>query len=296
MENVLVTRLAQIAELIPGVAAALGTEPVPTRIVALPYLHDLVWSGDLLLVPEGTGFVRDDLRGLLMSPRSGAVEAEFEARAIVTALTRTWLADHTALPAGWIRVHPDVKGTVALSGIPGEVGIVRLASAADDPDGRWIRSRGPTVDLLPTPLSSAGEQRSLEGSGQDLRTMVKTRLNSYDQFDLLALWLSVELSDPAVREADLAVLLAPPDPSSSSDKFEPFFQHALPVDFPVGQALKASLLEALHTWLEKVGRAQALQLVGEVMQNRAGTAFNLESLLEALEQRSHVAIEYEESR
>lgn len=295
-DTVLITRLAQIAELIPKVAEALGAEPAPTRIVALPYLHDLVWSGDLLLVPEGTGFLRGDLRSLLLSPRPAAVGADMETRAVMMALARAWLADHIVLPAGWIRVRSDVGGVVALTGIPGEAGVVRLPSAADDPHGRWIRSSGPTIDLLPSPSSLAGDQQPLEGDGQDLRTMVKTRLNSADQLDLLALWLAVELADPAVRGADLAVLLALPDPSSSSSKFEPFLLRSLPVDFPVGHAPKAALVEALHTWVEEVGREQALHLVGEVVRNQAGTTFNLESLLETLEQRSHVAITYEEGK
>lgn len=221
----------------------------------------------------------------------------------MTALARAWLADHTVLPAGWIRVRPDVKGIVAVTGVPGEVGVARLPGAADDPHGRWIRSRGPTIDLLPSSSSSAGEQPPQSppkvgeagGGEQDLRKMVKTRLTPDDQLDLLALWLAVELADPAVREADLAVLLAPPDPSSSSEKFEPFLLRSLPFDFPVGQALKAALIEALHTWLEEVGREQALQLVGEVVREQAGPPFTVESLLEALEQRSGVAIEYEES-
>ena len=127
--------------------------------------------------------------------------------------------------------------------------------------------------------------------------MVKLRLLPDDHLALLALWLSVELADPAVREADLAVLLAPPDPSSSSEKFAPFLVRLLPFDFPVGQALKAPLIRALHDWLEQVGRAEALRVVGEVLRDQrtfSGGGFDLARLLAELEQRSGVAIEYEE--
>ncbi|HBY97610.1 MAG TPA: hypothetical protein DEP84_27320, partial [Chloroflexi bacterium] len=292
-ENVLVTRLEQIAALAPRVAEALGAEPVPTHIVALPYLNDLVWSGDLLLVPEGTGPLPDDLRSFLLSPRSAdEVKAPIEDRAVMTRLARAWLASHTDLPAAWVRVSPDVAGVVAVTGIPGEAGSVAVSSPAEDTDGRWVRAPGSPRDFLPSSMSAGGPRPP--GKGQDLRTMTIARLEPADELNLLALWLAVEMADPDVREADLAVLLAPPVPGTSSGKFEPFALRSLPLDFPVGQALKAALFEALHTWLEQVGRARGLQLVGEVMRQQGGP-FDLQQLLAALAQRSGVPIEYQRS-
>jgi hypothetical protein len=108
----------------------------------------------------------------------------------------------------------------------------------------------------------------------------------------------VELADPTVREADLAVLdpsgAPPPDPSPSSDGFEPILLRRLPFDFLVGEAQKAALIRALHVWLEEVGREQALRLVGEAVRDQDG-AFDLAHLLEALATRSGVTIEYQES-
>ena len=134
----------------------------------------------------------------------------------------------------------------------------------------------------------------MPAAGQDLRTVTLTRLTARDQQEVLALWLAVEMVNPAVRDADLAVLLAPPVPGSTSAKFEPFLLRSLPFDFPVGQELKAPLVESLHTWLETVGREQGLRLVGEVLPQQEGT-FDLVRLLAALSQRSGVPIEYQES-
>ncbi|HYN87057.1 MAG TPA: hypothetical protein VER55_00935, partial [Ardenticatenaceae bacterium] len=89
-------------------------------------------------------------------------------------------------------------------------------------------------------------------------------------------------------------LLAPPDPSPTSDKFEPFLLRSLPFDFPVGQAQKAALIAALHHWTEQVGRERAVRLFGETLRDQVGP-FDLARVLAALEQRSGVPIEYEES-
>ncbi|MDQ4075334.1 MAG: hypothetical protein M3220_03715, partial [Chloroflexota bacterium] len=293
-DNVFVRRLEQMAELLPQLSEAVGVQPVPTHIVALPYLHDIVWSGDLLLVPEGTGPLRDDLRGLLLSPWfEGEVDDGIDERALMTVLARAWLANHTVLPTGWVRVRPDVEGIVALTGVPGEAGVVRSPGASDDHLGRWIPALGSPSDYLPS-LSSSGEQPPLPREGQDLRTMGNPPLRPDDHLELLALWVAVELADPAVRDADLAVLLAEPQTDGRSETFEPFLLRSLPLDFPVSQGQKAALVEALHNWLEEVSRAQALQLFGEAVREQEGT-FAVEHLLETLEQRSGVPIEYNEN-
>lgn len=287
-ENVLVTRLEQIARLVPRVAEALGADSAPTHIVALPYLNELVWSGDLLLVPEGTGPLPDDLRQFLLSPRSAnELQAPIEDRAVMMLLARAWLAGRTELPAVWVRVSPDEAGIVAVAGIPGEV-----SGPAEDTDGRWVRAPGSPRDLLLSSTSTGGTH--LSGQGQDLRTMTITHLEPADELNLLALWLAVEMADPDVREGDLAVLLAPPLPGMGTDRFEPFLLRLLPLDFPVGQTLKAELFEALHGWLEEVGRARGLRIVGEVMQEQEGP-FDLDQLLAELSRRSGVTVEYERS-
>jgi hypothetical protein len=297
-EDVYVRRLEELAALAPQVAVALGAETAPTSIVAVPYLDEIVWSGDLLLVGDGTSFVSEENGDVLFHSDSAELDATIQERTLMAALSRAWLDDHMVIATGWLRVRPDQLGVIAYTGMPGETDIVWLPGVADHPQGRWIRSQGPIADLAPVLSSPEGRQQLLVGGGEDQRRMPSMadiqRLGVEEQLDLVALWLAVELADSAAREADLAVLLAPPDPSPSSDKFEPFLLRLLPFDFPVGQAQKAALIWALHDWLEEAGREQALRLVGEAVREQSD-AFNLESLLAELEQRSGVAIEYEES-
>jgi hypothetical protein len=89
---------------------SLGDVKPPVHLVACPYLSDFVWSGALLLVPEGTGFLDWDrvMPAYWYNPSPG-----IEERAIMTVLARAWLSEHVSAPrpSGVTRTRfaPDVR-------------------------------------------------------------------------------------------------------------------------------------------------------------------------------------------
>jgi hypothetical protein len=118
---------------------AVGEQP-PQQVIALPYLSDIVWSDELLLVPEGTA------RGGFTVFNASHLTVDVHERATTSNLAQSWLSTHLPLPAPLTWMTP---------------GYVDL----NKPRGRWIESAA--YDYLDP---SAEEQRTL-GLAQQQRDL-----------------------------------------------------------------------------------------------------------------------------
>ena len=238
----MIERLGLFAELIPSLSEAIGDAQPPTHIVALPYLSDFVWSGDLLLVPEGIGYISSVWIG--PAYRVGVTRA-IEKRAILTALARAWLSGHSPVPSRLIWAEARWRRWL---GHP----------------GRWIE-----------PLDFGREH-----------TYALTRVG---QADAVALWISVELADPDVRQTILALLRTPTVGDHGAIRADVVAQ-LLPLSVGYSQEEINAIVSALHEWAEEIGRERALSLVGDVVRRRSGLYFDLERLLADLERASGASV------
>lgn len=245
----LLERLKTFAPAALTLARALDEAGAPAHIVAAPYLTDFVWSGDLLLVPEGTGYL--DWDGVEQAYWRGPTPG-VEERAVLTALARSWLSAYLSPPRRLVRA------------LPGG-GMCR----ADDPRGRWLEEKPVVVS---------------DGSGVGARV----RLAPNKQLDVLALWIALELADPAVREADLELFQKTITPDNIGQMYGYERERLLPTGLTPGHKEGSAILLALHEWAAAVGPGRALRLVGDVV--RSGAPFDLVRLLADLERASGIPI------
>jgi hypothetical protein len=245
----LLERLETFAPAVLTLTRALGEAVTPTHIVAAPYLTDFVWSGDLVLVPEGSGYL--DWDGVEQAYWRGPTPG-VEERAVLTALARSWLSAYLSPPRRLVRALPNGK-----------------MCGADDPRGRWLEEKPVAVS---------------DGSGVGARV----RLTPSKYLDVLALWIALELADPAVREADLELF----QNTITSDNIGQLHgyerERLLPAGLIPGHREGPAILLALHEWATVVGPGRALRLVGDVV--RSGAPFDLARLLADLERASGISV------
>jgi hypothetical protein len=257
----LLERLRSFAPAALTLARALGEGDPVAHIIACPYLTEFVWSGDLLLVPEGTGSLDWDEVALAYwrGPTPGAEE-----RAALTVLARAWLEAHVPPPRYLRRVVPN-----------------QASWRLDDPVGRWVEA---------DELVVVGSAPTYAGQSPP-----RWRPGPTDQLNTLALWIALELADPTVRDTDLelfqqmASLQKRTSQNEVSQLYSSLQDRLLPLGSDPGREQRSVLLPALHDWATAVGPERALRLVGDVVP--AVGSFDLEQLLAEMEQASGVAIE-----
>lgn len=243
--ELLVNLLSAYAADVSQVWSALGERP-PTQVIVLPYLNDFAWSGDVLLLPEGSGF--QQINEWLFEPYNRTAPTGVEQRARLVGLTHAWVARYMAPPTELVRTGPQ-----------GPLSRQDLAAGWQDPQGRWIEP-----------------------------------LNSFEiaERDVLALWLAIELADPAVREADLA-LFQEPLSETAIESFEAFWSRLLPLHSSQDIQTVGATLQALHGWAGELGPERALHLVGETMRQQRPSS--LGQFLAELEQASGHRIPIEQA-
>lgn len=257
----LLERLRSFAPAALTLARALGEAEPVAHIVACPYLTEFVWSGDLLLVPEGTGFLDWDRVAIAYwrGPTSGV-----EKRAALTVLARAWLAAHSPPPR---RFHRVVSNQASWRSV--------------EPRGRWVE-----VDESVT-MSS--------GPTYDDQTPPRWRLAPADQLDVLALWIALELADPAVRDTDLKLFqeIAFLQKTASQNEVlqlsNSLRDRLLPFGLDPLREQRYALLSALHDWAMAIGPERALGLLGKAV--RFDGPFDIERLFDDLEHASGIPIQ-----
>jgi hypothetical protein len=254
--------------------SALTGEPALRQIVIAPYLSRLVWSNDLLLVPDGSGYYLSDPFTWMYRRDTTGRDRPLVARATLAALTRTWLLNRQ--PPAPLEFQP------------------RLLPDGKEPqtaeDGSWIHK----VENLD--VQTAWNPRR------------QTALTPAGEWAAVAFWLALELSDPQIRQADLdliAYFAGEGKELKSGNKRSDLMSRLLwpsTLDTESGR----QIVWDLHQWAEAVGSQEALALAMSVIQeNQPGSAaeycraaeychaeeyFRVDQFISELEERSGLTI------
>lgn len=221
-------------------------ELLPQKLVVLPYLDRIIWVGDLLLLPDGSGkYISSHLSwmqglycmqgGLPGTENPGGLE-----RTTLAALLRQWMLDHA--PAPELEYQPlmiendDRWNPVRLD--------AETRKIWDDQGGRWVQ----------------------HPEAQDVFTWWAPRRNTALQpggkLSIIAFWLATELSSPELIRDDLALVEKLDTPGTVIGGNETY-KLASARSWPeVMYSDKGrSTLRSLHEWALEVGQPQANDLV-----------------------------------
>jgi hypothetical protein len=244
--------------------AALFGVPAPRYVVVAPYLSDVVWSGDLLLVPDGSGYYLSlSLGWLYQNDINGPQQMKIR-RATRMAVARAYIMEET--PTSETGVEP-VLGR-ALDRRTAEMNALSEQDWQAD-NGHWVLA----VEA-PDVLVRWNPRRSIS-------------LGSQGKWNSIAFWLAVEMADESTRQADLDYLIQVDEIGAAGRSFRgEDFQRAIEQMWPsVWETREArSIVLALHTWTETVGREEALSLFAAAF--RETKPETVEELIQELEQRS----------
>lgn len=225
-------------------------EPIPTQVVLLPYIGEVIWGDDLLVLPDGSGFFRSKGVDYFFQPTSLA-ENLLE-RAALTELARTWLRER-------IPPDPDPFQRVLPSG---EWDASFGPQMWENQNGRWV----PPVEPL-----------DLEFIWNGHRTEI---LKPSGELSAVGYWIAMQLAGEPVYQDDLAVIAKVAGGADKQFRFQSVYERAMPYVLESTEAHR--LVLTLDEWARIVGREQALQMVVETLrQERPRDADQLFDLLSA---------------
>ncbi len=243
--------------------AALLDTPAPKTIVVTPYLSDLVWSGDLLLVPDGSGYYLARPVSWLYQLDPNGRDYNVVARTTMHTLLRAWMLQQ------W---SEDGTGYVALL-TPEGYDSQQARLSATNPE-EWERDKGHWLQITEKPdyLTSWMPRK-------------QTTLTSEGEWSSLAFWLAMEMADEQTRQKDLELIeIFLGDVTKTiggGDRYSMMRELLWP--YVMEDAAAQQMALSLHEWAESVGREQAVELVfAQLRQTKAddfdGFVAELESL------------------
>ena len=174
-------RAALFSRAATELARLFGVEP-PQTVVTVPYLNKLSWSGDLLLVPDGSGYYQEIANYWLYAHDiTNQQKQQALRRAAIYALARVYLhGQRSATPL-------EIKALLAPAG-----GSPGLATANTHDDADWWAGRGRWVQA-PETFDYA----------TDWSVRRKISMTPQGEWSAVAFWLAMELADDEIRQADL---------------------------------------------------------------------------------------------
>jgi hypothetical protein len=229
-----------------GTIAQLFEATPPRYVVVLPYLSNLVWSGELLLIPDGSGYYRNfSLNWLYTFDATGLKQPLFR-RASLAAVARAYLLDQ--LPPAPLEFEAILKPTGENPGLTHPKTLD--AQAWIDGAGRWVQAA----------------EYSDARANYDPRWYLTIRAQG--EWASVALWMAIELADETTRQGDLEALALLGGQTIAGegrseryalvlDRILPEFVHTL-----TGQ----KIILDLHKLAERIGTDQALALLTEILQ------------------------------
>jgi hypothetical protein len=244
--------------------AALFDAPAPRYVVVAPYLSEVVWSGDLLLVPDGSGYyLSRSLSWLYQNDINGPQQME-NRRATRMAATRAYILE--GVPVTETAVEPVLGQALDRR----TVDMTTLSEQAwQEDNGHWVLAvETPDVLVRWTP------RRSIS-------------LGPQGKWSSIAFWLAIEMSDETLRQADLDELNSLHEKAAASRSYRrEDRERALERMWPsVWETLEArEIVLALHAWTEAVGREEALSLFAAAFEETQPET--VEELFKELELRS----------
>ena len=243
----------------------LGIKPAK-NVVALPYLGNIIWTEDLLLVPDGSGFYtpkafESALNGVI-SPQNHPLFT----RVFYYALVRTWLFN-------LIPPEPEPYGHPTI-----------------EYEGKEIK--GQSLDL---PQNIWQEERCRwfqPPEVLDLKYVWNPRRSTYikpsGEFASLAFWIAMELSDPKVMREDLDLMAYLDTPESEEAGGTARYTRQATQLWPYSLESKAArdVVKSFHAYGEKIGQDRAIELVVQIIRDMRPAT--VEVLIQELETRSGV--------
>ncbi len=223
----------------------LGETP-PGTLVVLPYLDRIIWAGDLLLLPDGSGkYISNHLswmQGLYYAQGRlpGTENPTGLERTTLAALLRQWMLDR--VPAPELEYRPLMIGSdewwnpVTLDGVTRE--------KWDEQGGRWAQ-HPEAMDVF----TWWAPRRN-------------TALEPIGKLSVLAFWLATETFNPDLILDDLALVEKLDTPGAVIGGNETY-RLASARSWPevMYSAVGRAEVQALHEWALEVGQPQANELV-----------------------------------
>lgn len=247
-------------------AAQLGEQP-PRYVVVAPYLSELVWNGDLLLIPDGSGAYKSAvLYWLFMNDANGPKPPLLEQNALYV-LARAWMHNHfsQSLP-----FQPVLSP-------PGED--TQVISITQTTEESWYQGNGHWMQFA----------EALDTTNY-WTPVTNYQLNPAGEQSVLAFWLAMELADEDTRQADLDLLAYFASVGQQLQGHSERYSMISNLLWPdILYATKGrELVGDLHQWSARVGPGEAMRLAVEVIQESAG--WDQSQIFTELEARSGVPI------
>jgi hypothetical protein len=228
--------------------AAIFKLPNPSYVVLSPYLNEVVWSDDLLLVPDGSGYyLSRSLHWLYQQDLQGPVQMYADRTALYT-LIRAHLLEQ--LP-------------------PPKLDIMPLAV-----NEGWTRSESVFVNTISEAEWTARRGRWMQSPEYfDIITYWKPRrevkLSSQGEWSAVAFWLAMENSSETIRQVDLDQLAEiegkrAVGTSLTREQYNKFSALAWPWILEVHRTRE--IVQDLHSWSETLGQQEAVHLASVVVQ------------------------------
>jgi hypothetical protein len=243
----------------------LGIKPAK-NVVALPYLGNIIWTEDMLLMPDGSGFYTPEAFETALDGVISPQNQPLFTRVFYYALVRTWLFN-------LIPPEPEPYGHPTIEYKGREI----KGQSLDLPEQLWREERGRWFQP-PEVL--------------DLKYVWNPRRSTYikpsGEFASLAFWIAMELSDPEVMKEDLD-LLAYFDTQESEEagRSETYSKQASQLwTYPMESKAARDVVMSFHDYGEKIGQQRAIELVVQIINEMRPAT--IEELIGELEQRSGV--------
>lgn len=264
----LVEKLGVYADALELLTPLLGEEPV-RDVVALPYLGGFVWSRDLLLVPDSSGFYQNRANRYLLIGVVTPSTRPMLTRAAVYALARSWIfRDYPPEPYPFQRATANSERYF----FTGQEVVFSRALWLEQ-RGRWVQPPE-ILDLAIT----WNPRRNVE-------------LIPSGEYAAVAFWLAMSLAGGEVLEGDLAQMAyldtAEGQALGGGATYELTSGRIWPYILESAEA--RDLVRRFHDWATLVGRDEAIELLVDGL--RQGRASSVERLMEELEQVSGVQFE-----
>jgi hypothetical protein len=247
-------------------ATRLGEQP-PGYVVVAPYLSELVWNGDLLLIPDGSGFYKSsELWWLFLNDANGPKRSLLEQSALYV-LARAWIHNRFTQPP--LPFQPRLSP-------PGDEQVVSMADTSQE---RWYQESGQWVQF-----PDVIDMTTTWEPNKDFR------LNPPGEQSAFAFWLAMELADEKTRQADLELLAYFASVGQQLQGYGERYGMISDSLWPdMLYATKArELVWDLHEWAARVGPEEAMRMAVEVIQESA--SWDQSQVLKKLEVRSGVPI------
>jgi hypothetical protein len=249
------------------VAALVGEQP-PRYAVVAPYLSELVWSGDLLLIPDGSGAYQSaQLFWVFVNDVDGPKRPLLE-RNVFYLLVRAWLHNRFTPPPLPFQpvLSPPGKGT-------------QVVSIAQTTEERWYQENGHWMQFAEV----------LDVTNY-WTPVTNYQLNFAGEQSVLAFWLAMELADEDTRQADLDLLdyfaSVGQQLQGQSERYDMIRDLFWP-DIMLATEGRELVLD-LHQWAERVRPEQAVGIAVEVIQE--SDDWDQSQVLDEFEARSGVSI------